>query len=184
MLLSFPEYLKENPESEKLVRQSIDFLLTVQKPNGNFPSSMDDENPSLARGGSKDLVHWCHGASGVVFLLAKAYIYFKDQKYLNECLRCSDLVWRQGLLKKGPGICHGVAGSGYVHLLLYRLTNSLKYLYRASRFADFMETDEFKAQARTPDSPYSLFEGLAGTVCFILDLLDPNQAEYPLVPVF
>jgi hypothetical protein len=53
-------------------------------------------------------------------------------------------IWEKGLLKKGPGICHGVAGGGYAHLLLYRLTNDKKYLYRAKKFAQFLHTDKFK----------------------------------------
>ena len=55
-------------------------------------------------------------------MLARAYKYFGDEKYLQACLRCGELTWQKGLLLKGPGICHGIAGSGYVFLLLYRLT--------------------------------------------------------------
>ena len=86
-------------------------------------------------------------------------------------------------MRKGPGICHGIAGNGYAQLMLYRLTKDNKYLYRASKFAEFLLTETFK-EARTPDRPYSLFEGLGGTVCFILDLLDPNNSEFPLFPIF
>ena len=60
--------------------------------------------------------------AGVVYLFARAYKVWGDQKYLDVSLRCGELTWQRGLLKKGPGICHGVAGSGYVFLLLYRLT--------------------------------------------------------------
>ena len=69
-------------------------------------------------------------------------------------------------------------------LLLYRLTGEERYLYRAFKFADFMETTEFKNGARTPDSPYSLFEGLAGTVCFYGDLFQPSAAAFPFFDVF
>ena len=117
-------------------------------------------------------------------MLAKAYLHWKDSKYLIACIECSDLIWKKGLLKKGPSICHGIAGHGIAHLLVYRLTNDEKYLYRAYKFAEFLKTDLFKTEARIPDSPYSLFEGLAGTVCFILDLLDPGNSEFPLIPVF
>ena len=116
--------------------------------------------------------------------MAKAYLLWKDTKYLNACIRCGELIWLRGILKKGPGICHGVAGSAYAHLLLYRLTGHQKYLYRAMKFADFITTDTFKKEARTPDTPFSLFEGLAGTVCLILDLIQPDQAEFPLIPTF
>lgn len=81
------------------------------------------------------------------------------------------------------GICHGVAGSGYVFLTLYRLTNNPCHLHRALQFFLFLYTDEF-SRARTPDSPYSLYEGLSGTVCFIADLMNPKQASFPFFSVF
>ena len=122
--------------------------------------------------------------SGVVYLFARAFRLWKDPKYLSACLLCGELTWQRGLLKKGPGICHGVAGSGYVFLLLYRLTSDEKHLHRALQFAQFMQTEEFKKGARTPDSPYSLYEGLAGTACFLTDLLQPQRAEFPFFDVY
>ncbi len=126
----------------------------------------------------------CFLSAGVVYLLAKAYLVWKDEKYLQACLKCGELTWEKGLLKKGPGICHGVAGSGYVFLLLYRLTSDDKHLHRALKFAEFMFTEEFKLRARRPDTPYSLYEGTAGTVCFLADLLRPQKAEFPFFDVF
>ena len=83
---------------------------------------------------------------GMIYMLAKAYLVWKEEKYLIGALNCGECVWKKGLLKKGisfciimtifsvksiwwiffltfkkgPGICHGVAGSGYVFLTLYR----------------------------------------------------------------
>ena len=145
---------------------------------GSFPSSMDEI------GLEDELVHWCHGAAGVVYCIAKANLVWKDDKYLNSCRLSSDKVWNKGLIKKGPGICHGIAGNGYVHLLLYRLTNEDKYLYRALKFAEFLENQEFKSKARKPDNPFSLYEGLAGTVCFLIDLLNPKNSEFPFFDLF
>lgn len=70
---------------------------------------------------------------GIAYLFAKAYLVSKKPQYLDTCIRCGELTWQKGLLKKGPGICHGVAGSAYVFLLLYRLTGNSKYIYRAQR---------------------------------------------------
>lgn len=120
---------------------------------------------------------------GVVYLFARAYLFWKDEKYLSACQRCADLTWEKGLLRKGPGICHGVAGSGYVFLLLYRLTGDERHLHRALRFAEFMQSSEF-SDARVPDSPYSLYEGIAGTICFLADLLEPQRTEFPFFDVF
>jgi hypothetical protein len=37
---------------------------------------------------------------------------------------------RYGLLKKGSGICHGMSGSGYAQLCLFKCTGDPKYLHR------------------------------------------------------
>jgi hypothetical protein len=41
----------------------------------------------------------------------------------------------------------------------------------------------FQKSARTPDAPFSLFEGWAGALCFVGDLLRPERAQFPMVPV-
>ena len=206
MLLSFPDFLKQDPKAEKDIRATVDYYLTLKDRNGNFPSSTGKVGPY-------QLVHWCHGATGAAFMFAKAYLVFKDERYLNAVISAGECVWNYGLLKKGPGktktvplcisvflpvcielmnfdatgICHGVAGNGYVFLLLHRLLNengtSGKYLYRASKFAEFLRSEQFR-RARTPDRPYSLYEGLAGTACFLADLLNPDTATFPFFNVF
>jgi len=166
--------LSENDTKD--VKETIDKILTLQDSSGNFPSKYNKPEAHL--------VHWCHGAPGLIYLMAKAYKIFSDQKYLNSCLKCGDLVWVKGLLKKGPGICHGIGSSGYVHLLLYRLTNDQKHLYRAQKFAEFLVDEEFLTEAREPDRPFSLFEGISGTICYLLDLLEPENSEFPFMNAF
>lgn len=159
-------------------RISNTFIITaLQDSEGNFPIVLDDLR-------EKRLVHWCHGAPGAIYLFAKAYLVFKEDKYLTACKRCADLIWGKGLLKKGPGLCHGVAGNGYAFLLMYRITGDKRYLYQAMRFMQFLKDEQFKKFARTPDRPFSLYEGLAGTVCFLVDLLAPDQAAFPFMDVF
>ncbi len=75
-------------------------------------------------------------------------------------------------------------GNGYVFLVLHRLTGDEKYLYRARQFAAFMQTEEFKGNSRVPDAPYSLYEGIAGTSCFLADLVNPAEASFPFMEVF
>uniref|UniRef100_A0A3Q2XUV7 LanC like family member 3 n=1 Tax=Hippocampus comes TaxID=109280 RepID=A0A3Q2XUV7_HIPCM len=163
MLLSYHDLL--SGADKDLVWQSVDFLMN-QEQNCNWPAEL---GAVIER--ENELVHWCHGAPGTLPLQ------FRIRSF-------HQLVWQKGLLKKGPGICHGVAGSAYVFLLLYRLTGNSKYIYRAQRFAEFLFTEEFKAGSRSVTSVYSLFEGLSGTVCFLVDLLQPEQAEFPLFCVF
>uniref|UniRef100_A0A182W2S3 LanC-like protein 3 homolog n=1 Tax=Anopheles minimus TaxID=112268 RepID=A0A182W2S3_9DIPT len=157
------------------IKSTIDYILTLQSGDGNFPTRHDS---------NRTLVHWCHGCAGAIYLFAKAFLIFKDEKYLQCCRRCSDAIWREGLLRKGPGICHGVAGNGYAFLLMYRLTGEKCYLYRAAKFAEFLNSITFAEQLLAPDRPYSLYEGLAGAVCFLVDLLDPLQSSFPFMDVF
>lgn len=181
MMLSCPDFLKSDPSAEQDVHLAVDFMLSLMQSNGNIAPGMDEVKHRRPEG--EELVHWCHGAPGIVYLFAKAYLYYKDARYLDACLRCGELTWQQGLLRKGPGICHGIAGSGYVFLLLYRLTGNEQHFHRALCFAGFMQTAEFR-QARTPDSPYSLYEGIAGTICFLTDLMQPHRAHFPFFDVF
>lgn len=159
------------------VKKTIDQLLSLQDDYGNFPSKFDNRE-------NVHLVHWCHGSPGMFYLMAKAYLKFDEQKYLTSCLKMGDLIWKYGLLRKGPGLCHGIAGNGYVHLLLYRITNDEKHVYRARKFGEFLQNENFIKHARTPDRPYSLFEGLSGTVCFLIDLLEPEKSEFPFMDLF
>lgn len=179
MLLSVPGYLEFNTSAAKDIKTTIHYIASLQTDEGNWPCCMDEVGLS-----DHKLVHWCHGAPGTVYLMAKAYLALKDDRFCNASLRAGELVWRKGLLRKGPGICHGVAGNGYVFLLLYRLTGDEKHLHRAKRFGDFLSTDEFIRDARLPDNPESLYEGTAGTVCFLADLLVPDKAEFPFQDVF
>lgn len=182
MLLESGIQPKDQFSSHKLnlIKSSTDYLLSLQTREGNFACTLDD----IGSDKEDKLVHWCHGAPGVIYLMAKAYIVFKEDKYLHSCLKIGELVWQRGLLMKGPGICHGVAGNGYVFLLLFRLTNDQKHLYRAQKFMEFLCDPKFLREARNPDRPYSLYEGIAGTVCFLIDLLQPHKAQFPFMDVF
>lgn len=124
-------------------------------------------------------MHWCHGAPGAIYFVSKAYLNFNELKYLATCKTAANLIWDKGLLKKGPGICHGIAGNGYAFLMLYKMTNDPRYLYRAIKFSEFLTESRFIRGANIPDRPCSLYEGVAGTVCFLIDLMHPIQAAFP-----
>ena len=86
-------------------------------------------------------------------------------------------VWERGLLRKGLGLCHGVGGNGYVFLSLYRATGEEKYLQYARAFAVFIVEN---LEAPWPsDHPFSLYEGMAGGVHFLMDCLEPKEAAFP-----
>ncbi|XP_067291006.1 lanC-like protein 2 [Pseudorasbora parva] len=154
----------------ELLRPSIDYLRHRRFRSGNYPSSLSNE--------SDRLVHWCHGAPGVLHMLIMAHKVFKDEKYLRDAVECGELIWQRGLLRKGYGICHGTAGNGYAFLSLYQLTQDKKYLYRACKFAEWC-LDYGTHGCRIPDRPYSLFEGMAGAIHFLSDVIQPDSSSFP-----
>lgn len=83
---------------------------------------------------------------------------FENPEYLQVAVECGEVVWSRGLLKKGYGLCHGVAGNAYNFLYLFQSTKDLKHLYRACKFAEWC-MDYGIHESRVPDRPFSLFEG-------------------------
>ncbi|NWW37147.1 LANC1 protein, partial [Panurus biarmicus] len=152
------------------VKPSVDYVCQLKFPSGNYPPCIGDTRDLL--------VHWCHGAPGVIYMLVQAYKVFGEQQYLNDALQCAEVIWQHGLLKKGYGLCHGTAGNAYAFLALYNLTQNMKYLYRACKFAEWC-LSYGQHGCRTPDTPFSLFEGMAGTIYFLADLLVPTKARFP-----
>ena len=125
------------------------------------------------------LVQICHGAPGLLLLLAlaKQNIPFAAEYWSpvwDDAIHAlSDVIWSQGLLSKGAGLCHGIAGNALPLLLLSdpRSKNSdghlgagLAMLLESLNTRPF-SSGEGKRLYRMPDHPFSLFEGLAGTLC-------------------
>ena len=79
----------------------------------------------------------CHGSPGYVFLFARAHSLCGGTLYLDAAIRCGDVVcvWRDGIVKKGPGLCHayGVSGNAFALLRLYQMTSDRLWLRRAQR---------------------------------------------------
>ncbi|CAK9829125.1 LanC-like protein 2 [Anthophora retusa] len=167
ILLQARQYLTES-QLEKDIKPALKFLQHVRYPSGNFPSIMGSS--------SDQLVHWCHGAPGMTMLFCLAHKVYQDENFLETAIQCGDVVWSRGLLRKGNGICHGVAGNAYTFLCLFQVTKDLKYLHRASKFAQWCLSPHLE---RIPDRPHSLFEGLSGTIYFLIDMQHPLSAKFP-----
>ncbi|CAF3305988.1 unnamed protein product [Rotaria socialis] len=150
---------------------TIEFLTTKRLPSGNYLSSSDSTTDRL--------VQWCHGATGFVFLFVRTYETTGNRSYLDLATTAGDVVWQRGLLRKGYGLCHGIAGNAYVFLDLYRATNNTKWLHRAIKFSEHCLDYGKHDISRTPDHPYSLFEGLSGTIYFMADIMNPKHARFP-----
>ncbi|KAL4448123.1 hypothetical protein ABPG75_005342 [Micractinium tetrahymenae] len=187
-LLQLPEAVAAIPGAQADVEAALRYVLTLEcdaeglpGQGGHYPTQMGpwrDREP---------LVHWCHGATGAVFLFCQAAASLGPQAgapYLAAAQRAGQSVWERGLLKKGPGCCHGVSGSVYALLRLHKATGDARWLHRALQFAAFMEGREFIEGARTPDHPLSLFEGGAARLCLLADLAGgPQSAAFPMFEV-
>ncbi|XP_068165350.1 glutathione S-transferase LANCL1 [Antennarius striatus] len=165
-----PGFVGAEEQVHRLVKPSVDHVCRLKFPSGNYPTSVGDDQDLL--------VHWCHGSPGVIYMLLQAHKVFGAPQYLDDALGCGEVVWRFGLLRKGYGLCHGAAGNAYTFLALYRQTQDPKHLYRACMFADWC-MNYGKHGCRTADTPFSLFEGMAGTIYFLADLLQPLKARFP-----
>ncbi|XP_055927362.1 lanC-like protein 3 isoform X2 [Argiope bruennichi] len=65
VLLGFPKFLQRYPDAESLIKRSIDWLLSVQCPSGNFPCALEEVTKPKPE--SQDFIHWCHGAPGHLY---------------------------------------------------------------------------------------------------------------------
>ena len=56
---------------------------------------------------------------------------FGDERFLSAAVRCGEVVWERGILRKGCGLCHGTAGNAFAFLQLYGITGNPVYVARA-----------------------------------------------------
>ena len=99
-------------------------------------------------------------------------------RYLEAATHMGHLVRRFGFLKKGVGLCHGIAGNAYSLLALFRATGDESWLAAARDFAG-EAIERFDELRDEPDRPHSLFDGAAGLMALLVDLLQPHQSRFP-----
>jgi len=120
---------------------------------------------------------------------------FKDDKSLSKLCadsaeKASECVWNFGILKKGFGLCHGVPGSAFAFLTMYRYTANPVWLQRAYQFilvkkdeecCKIIENFDFSLRLKTgtSDYPYSIMMGLAGDICCASESIFPDSARFP-----
>lgn len=175
-----PSVVRSDAARRAVLERTLAYLLALQQAEaGNLPTSTGKRGDRL--------VQFCHGAPGAVLLWCRAWAVLRDDAYLRAAVQAAAVVWRHGLLRKGAGICHGVAGNGYAFLALWRCTRQPQWLHRAAQFGCAL-LDEHMLRyhaAHPPDRnhPLSLFEGSAGAAAFLLDLLEPDASAFPLFEI-
>lgn len=138
---------------------------------------------------------WCHGAPGIIILLATALRIFKENRegiHMSDAVtakirtairRGAALVYKCGLLRKGVGLCHGTAGSVYALLSASAVLDipesfNRQFFVQAvhlAHLATFHRRMTASKQMSLPDHPWSIYEGLAGMCSAwaeVLHLLD------------
>jgi len=145
----------------------------------NWPVSGD---PS----GARRLVQWCHGAPGVVTALGRTpRIDSAGSALLDRLLlQAGEFVWKAGPPVKGPGVCHGSAGSGYAFLALYHRTGEEIWLARARRFAMHAIEQCRHSRERFGQGRYTLWTGDGGLAVYLHHCLAPGHAAFPGLELF
>eukprot|EP01022_Parablepharisma_sp_SALTPOND_P013338 TRINITY_DN1780_c0_g1_i10.p1 TRINITY_DN1780_c0_g1~~TRINITY_DN1780_c0_g1_i10.p1 ORF type:complete len:449 (+),score=36.47 TRINITY_DN1780_c0_g1_i10:37-1347(+) len=172
--------LTEDKELMELLSGTSKVLMKLQYPTtGNFPNVENEKEQD-------QLVQFCRGGPGAIPMLLQAHKIFNNSEFLAAAAKAGEYVWKNGILLKGNGLCHGITGNAYFLNLLYQYTSDDKWRYRTYMFVDATWnikiqniTHKFKDPGRltvgTPDTPYSLMEGLGGTVVFYADFLSGSM---------
>ncbi|KAI0718439.1 hypothetical protein C8T65DRAFT_639085 [Cerioporus squamosus] len=241
MLLHAPSAILE-PHWDNIIA-TMEWLLALQDPQGNWPTKAGRHMPYTSGGATTQddsaavavsevhddpPVQWCHGAPGFLMLfsaLLRRAAVSQSACPLSPALRSTvtsamtrgaELVYTQGLLRKGVGLCHGVGGTVYALLAVsdaldayesfsgqptsrshsHSISHSLS-LKRAAAHAHLIPHDVENAEhaywlqravhlaelateyrqltqegeMKTPDHPYSLYEGVAGMCCAWAEVL-------------
>jgi hypothetical protein len=117
-------------------------------------------------------MQWCHGAPGIVAMLAPML----DEEV---AVAGGDLTWRAGPLRKGANLCHGTAGNGYAFLALLERTGDERWLTRARAFAMHAAGQVEHSRSDYGRGRYSLWTGDLGTALYLADCID-GKGELPL----
>lgn len=165
----------------ELLRDTLQYLLDCQLANGNYPT----------RAGNKEahLVQFCHGAPAFCLLysncLQRKLLEDIDLKLSKANEEAGKLVYKEGLLTKGNGLCHGIPGNAFVFLKLYSLTKEREWLKKAERFLWFSR-ENFEQLFEIPDRPCSLYEGISGLLVFLHNFVQVrNDSSFvPSFPAF
>ena len=186
-LLDFQDVLDEN--ALKLIDETTTRLLeNMCAESGNLASSIDCSGSAKK---SDTLVQWCHGAPGLVLLQIQLGRKNRNQTYLEVAKGLTASVIRpRGLLCKGVGLCHGIAGNAFCFLSLANAVHELEGECNTSgeinasyQYANFA-LDHFDELKSLPDRPCSLYEGMAGLSCLLLALIEGRRGPSSKFPLY
>jgi hypothetical protein len=171
VLLQAPDLLDDPDEVRRTTAAALAKYAIVEDGLANWPMVAGDD---LVGWDGQIRLQWCHGAAGVVASAAG----YPDEELL---LAGAEACWQAGppsLEEKGPGLCHGTAGTGYAFLKVFERTGDERWLDRARRFAVHAVEQVGRREARR----HSLWTGDIGAALFAADCLE-GGAQVPIVDV-
>ena len=104
-----PDLFRENATASKLVRDTLDNMVSSQFSSGNFPTEYYNATQDV-------LVQWDHGAPGISAALLASWKVFQDESYFHSATRALECTWKRGLIFKGLMNCHGISGNTWMQL--------------------------------------------------------------------
>eukprot|EP00659_Diplonema_papillatum_P002203 gene2203-3395_t len=171
VLLDFPADLlnEAHPSLIPAVRATLEELMQMVHASGNYPAVL---------GADSRLLQFCHGAPGFAMLYCKAYQRYGEPSFLRAALGAADAT-KAGIRTKGAGLCHGPPGSIYALLHVYRVTKDISWL-RCSASLAMYSCRKLESYYEWSDHTLSLYEGVAGLVVLIVDMLsNPSDVSFP-----
>ena len=151
------------------------FCQTAVRESGlaNWPVMLDEDRDLL--------VHYCHGAPGIVSS-ACSFPEDNDREFDQILLEGGELIWQAGPLKKGSNLCHGTGGNGFTFLKLFTRTGDQLWLDRARAFAMHSIMQYQSAREEIGHSRFSLWTGDAGLAVFLRQCL-VGESKMPVIDV-
>ncbi len=140
----------------------------------NWPVMLDERRDFL--------VHYCHGAPGIVNS-ACSFPKDRDIEFEEILLDGGELIWRAGPLRKGSNLCHGTAGNGFAFLKLLTRTEDQIWLDRARAFAMHSIAQYQKAREELGYARFSLWTGDAGLAVFLMQCI-AGESKMPVIDDF
>jgi hypothetical protein len=183
-LLCVPSVLKDGVKRQK-IRDTVEWILRQEKDSGEFCAV------AFTEPGEKP--NWGDGGGGAVMLFAKAFEVFEDPKFCYAANRAAERLWTYALARGSDGLLEGTTGNGYAFLRMHNCArlavercvfNNMcapeQWVHRAHMCARFILESE---NTRPAEFDLSLADGKAGIICFLVDMLDPGHACFPLFEI-
>lgn len=162
--------LGETSSVQELIGDAEKFLRTHALVDGglaNWRRGADGTEYS-----SLTVVHWCHGATGIVTDLSGCISATASPIMDDLFSKAANLVWRAGPLEKGVSLCHGTAGSGLACLKMFERSRDKVWLERARGLAMFAVEQYQSGLSKFGQTRFSLWTGDLGLAIFLRDVLN------------